>query len=139
MKKWIWLLLLFAGIGAHSASIAQMVVVLNVNTPVNTLTREQVADIFLGRANVLPNKEKIIPIERIEGSLHYVDFHNSVTLKNSTQIRAHWAKMVFAGKSTPPREMSQEETKRLIETQRNYISYIEKNLVSDKLKIVFVY
>jgi ABC-type phosphate transport system substrate-binding protein len=136
MKKWT---LFFIGIGQHFFCMAQMVVVLNANAPVNTLTRGQVADIFLGRAKVLPNNEKIIAIERTEGSLQYVDFHNSVTLKNSTQIRAHWAKMVFSGKSTPPREMSQEDAKKLIETQRHYISYMKKNLVSDKLKIVFEY
>lgn len=118
---------------------ADGVVVLNNGVMVDRLTREQVADIFLGRTNFLPNMEKIVPLEDLETTAAYRDFHANVTRKSLTQLNAHWAKMVFAGRASPPQVLSMETAKKLVETNRAYIAYIDRSQVTTKMKIIYEY
>ena len=136
MKKFI-LFLLFASFQQYCR--AEMVVVMNANSSIVNVSREQVADVFLGRSKSLANNEKIIPLESKEDDKNYIDFHENVTRKNSTQLKAHWAKMVFAGKAAPPKEVLPEEAIKLLEGSRDYIAYVDKKLVTVKMKIVFEY
>lgn len=132
-------LLFLLCLGLQSYSWADGVVVLNSGVMVDRLTREQVADIFLGRTNFLPNMEKIVPLEDLETTAAYRDFHANVTRKNLTQLNAHWAKMVFAGRASPPQELNAEAAKKLVETSRVYIAYIDRSQVTTKMKIIYEY
>ena len=118
---------------------AELVVVINIDSPVNLLSRQEVADIFLGRTPFLPNMEKVIPLENLENSDAYRDFHANVTRKSLTQLNAYWARMVFAGRASPPQEMSGLQAKKLVESNRNYIAYVDRSLLSNKMKVVFEY
>lgn len=116
-----------------------MVVVMNSNSSIANVSREQVADVFLGRSKSLRNNQKIIPLECKEDDKNYLDFHEKVTRKNMTQMKAHWAKMVFAGKAAPPKELAPEEAIKLIEASQDYIGYVDRKFVTGKMKIVFEY
>lgn len=134
MAKWLFLCCFLSPL-----CWAEMVVVINVDSPINQLSRQEVADIFLGRTPFLPNMEKVIPIESLENTDAYRDFHANVTRKNLTQLNAYWARMVFAGRAAPPQEMSGLQAKKLVESNRNYIAYVDRTLLSSKMKVVFEY
>lgn len=134
MAKWLFLFVFLS-----PCCWAEMVVVINADSPVNQLSRQEVADIFLGRTPFLPNMERVIPIESLENSEAYRDFHANVTRKNLTQLNAYWARMVFAGRAAPPQEMNAQQAKKLIESSRIYIAYVDRSLLSSKMKVVFEY
>lgn len=134
MAKWLFLCFFLS-----PCCWAEMVVVINVDSPISQLSRQEVADIFLGRTPFLPNMERVIPIESLENSDAYRDFHANVTRKNLTQLNAYWARMVFAGRASPPQEMNGLQARKLIESNRSYIAYVDRTLLSNKMKVVFEY
>ncbi|MBC7916598.1 MAG: phosphate ABC transporter substrate-binding protein [Rhodoferax sp.] len=116
-----------------------VVVVVRADTSINALSREEVANIFLGRNAFLPNKEKVVPIDAPEQSGIYAQFHELVTLKSPTQLKAYWAKMVFAGASVPPRELEASVAARLVASDGAFIAYVDRKWVTDKMKVVYAF
>jgi hypothetical protein len=53
---------------ASSATFADVVPVVSAKSQVQELSKNQVIDIFLGRANRFPNGEPAVPIDQAEGS-----------------------------------------------------------------------
>lgn len=116
---------------------ADVVVIVNRQNPIEQLSREQVADIFLGRSAVFPNGIKAMAIEQAESQPDYVAFHALVTGKNTIQLRAYWSKMVFSGQALPPIEVSPDKTLPLVRRSSNSIAYADRARVDDTVKVVF--
>jgi ABC-type phosphate transport system substrate-binding protein len=126
---------------ASSSSLAKAEVVLVTSTksPVNSLTTNQVVDIFLGKAEELPNGAPIIPVDQAEGSNEKEEFYKRYTNRTLSQIRAYWSKLIFTGKGEPPKEIGdREQLKQYLATHPNSIGYLERDKVGADLKIVFV-
>lgn len=125
------------GLGS-GPSVADVVAVVSSNSPVTTLSKNQVADIFLGRASRFPNGEPALPIDQAEGSAERDEFYVKVAGKAPPQMRAHWAKIIFTGRGRPPEEAANSvQVKRLIVKNHNAIGYVEKSMVDDTVKVVF--
>jgi hypothetical protein len=56
-------LILYAG-----AASADVVVVVSTKSPVDTLSRSQVVDLFLGKSSRFPGGRSAVPIDQAEGS-----------------------------------------------------------------------
>jgi hypothetical protein len=55
------------GLGSAVAS-AEVVAVVSAKNPVTTLTRSQIADIFLGKMIRFPNGREVVPVDQLENS-----------------------------------------------------------------------
>jgi ABC-type phosphate transport system substrate-binding protein len=120
-----------------AAFASEMVVVVAVNAPVEALTREQVADLFLGRAKTFPNGSVAIPIDVQDDPL-YADFHLRLCERTPKQLQAHWAKMVFAGRANPPRNVPLESVRNLVAKNPNLIGYLPREALDSSVKTVLV-
>ncbi len=117
---------------------AEVVVVVSANSPVASLTKDQVSNIFLGKTSTFPGGEQAIPIELSEGAAQRDEFHSKVTGKSANQLRAYWSKMMFSGRATPPKEVSNvAEGKKLIADNPSSVGYIDKAAVDSNVKVVF--
>jgi ABC-type phosphate transport system substrate-binding protein len=124
-------LLALAGAGQ-----AQVVVVAGRN--VGELGKDQVADIFLGKATALPGGGAVVPVDQVESSALREEFYSRFTGKSAAQARSLWSRLAFTGKGSPPREMgSSAEVKKFVAGTPGAIGYIEKAAVDDTVKIVF--
>jgi ABC-type phosphate transport system substrate-binding protein len=122
------------------ASIAQagVVVVVNPKNSVTALSKDQLADIYLGSAKNFPGGGVATPVDLPESAAESQDFHKNVTGKNGTQFKAYWAKMVFSGRGVPPKEAATAaEVKSLIATNPGMVGYIDKSAVDSSVKVVF--
>lgn len=118
---------------------AEVVLVVSANNPLSSLTPNQVTDIFLGKAEELPNGAPIIPVDQAEGSREKEEFYKRYTNRTLSQIRAYWSKQIFTGKGEPPREIgNSEQLKKFLATYPNSIGYLERDKVDPSLKIVSV-
>lgn len=119
------------------AAVAGVVAVVSARSPVTALSKNQIADIFLGKTGLFPDGEHVIPIDQAEGSAERDEFYARVTGKSPAQIKAHWSKIIFTGRGQPPREASNsiEVKKKLIENP-NAIGYIDQNLVDDSVRVL---
>jgi ABC-type phosphate transport system substrate-binding protein len=121
------------------ATAAEAVAVVSARSSVTSLTKNQVADIFLGKASRFPDGGPAVPIDQVEGSASREDFYLRIAGKSPAQLNAHWSKIIFTGRGQPPREAgSAAELKKLVAANPNAIGYIEENLVDATLRAVSV-
>ena len=116
---------------------ADVVAVVSAKSLVTTLTKAQLTDIFLGKANRFPNGTPAVPIDQTEGSVARNEFYEKVAGKSAAQIKAFWSKIIFTGRGQPPKEVADSlEMKKRINENPSAIGYIEKNMVDDSVKVV---
>jgi ABC-type phosphate transport system substrate-binding protein len=119
------------------ATMADVVAVVSSRSPLTELSKNQVVDIFLGRASRFPDGEQALPIDQAEGSLARDEFYAKFAGKSAAQIKAHWAKIIFTGRGQPPEEVPNSvEVKKLVVKKPNAIGYIEKNMVDGSVKVL---
>ncbi|MCJ8207907.1 phosphate ABC transporter substrate-binding protein [Pseudomonas sp. RGM2987] len=123
---------LYAG---SSFVTADVVVVVAAASPLQTLTRNQAADIFLGKTNRLPGGGQAVVIDQPEGSATRDEFYSTYTGKSAAQIKAHWSKIIFTGRGQPPQVVSNSaEVKKRIAENPDTIGYIDAREVDGSVK-----
>lgn len=120
-----------------SAAAADVVAVVSANAPVVTLSKNQVVDIFLGKASRFPDGRLAVPIDQDEGSVARDEFYATFAGKSPAQLKAHWSKIIFTGRGQPPLAVSNSiDVKNHVAATPNSIGYIEKNLVDGRVKVL---
>ena len=125
-------------LGAGGAT-GDVVAVVSARNPVTTLSKNQVVDIFLGKASRFPDGSPAVPVDQAEGAAARDEFYAKFAGKSPAQLKAHWSKIIFTGRGQPPREVSNDAAvKKFITEHPNSIGYIEKNLVDGSVKVLSV-
>jgi ABC-type phosphate transport system substrate-binding protein len=118
-------------------ALADVVAVVAANNPVTTLTRSQVADIFMGKMIRFPNGREVVPVDQVENSAEREEFYLKFAGKSPAQIKAFWSKIIFTGRGQPPPEVSNDnEVKKFIAKHPDAIGYIERKRVDGSVKVV---
>ncbi|HVE54019.1 MAG TPA: hypothetical protein VNB23_11615 [Ramlibacter sp.] len=116
-------------VGAHSASAADLVVVAHPSAA--PLSREQVADLFLGKG------QSLTPIDLPEGSPLYAEFYRKAAGRDVAQVKATWARLVFSGKAQAPRQLPDAAAvKKAVAADPKAVGYIEKAAVDGSVKVL---
>lgn len=119
------------------AAWAGVVVVVSSKSGVTAMTKDQVADIYLGNSKNFPNGSPATAADLPEAAAERTEFHKAVTGKSAAQFKAYWAKMVFSGKGVPPKELATPaEMKSALAEHPNMIGYLDKSMVDGSLKVV---
>jgi ABC-type phosphate transport system substrate-binding protein len=119
---------------AVTAAHADVVVVVSASSPVSQLTKDQVADIFLGNSTNIPGGGKAEPVDN-DGARE--EFYTKVAGKSAAQVKALWAKLSFSGKGTPPKSVgSDDDVKKAVAGNPNAIGYMDKSRVDASVKTV---
>lgn len=121
------------------AASADPIVVVSPRSAITMLSKYDVADIFLGRTNRLPDGTPIVPIDQREGSPIRNEFYLEFTGKSPAQLKAYWSKLIFTGRGKPPMEVSGGNAlKGLIAANPNAIGYLDSQLVDDTVRTVII-
>lgn len=116
-------------LGAASLPAAADVVVVAGAASSASLTKEQVADVFLGKTPGLT------PVDQAESNPLREEFYTKVVGKSAAQAKSYWSKLAFTGKGTPPKEMaSSAEVKKALAANPALVGYIEKSAVDASVK-----
>lgn len=127
-----------AGLAFGTAVADAQVVVVSAKSPVGNLTKEQVADLFMGKMPSLPGGGSAELVDQPESAALRDEFYSKVVGKSAAQARQYWAKLAFTGKGTPPKESSgSADVKKLVAANPNAIGYIEKSAVDGSVKAVY--
>jgi len=119
------------------ASSADVVAVVSAKCPVTALSKNQIADIFLGRTALLPDGEQAVPIDQAEGSAARNEFYARFVGKSPAQIKAHWAKLIFTGRGQPPMELADSAAvKKRVAENPDAIGYIDQSLVDGSVRVL---
>ena len=118
---------------------AEVVVIVAADSPITSLSKGQVAKIFLGKSRRFPDGSRAVPLNQSEGSLEREAFYQLVSDKSPTQIKAHWSKLIFTGRGQPPREAADSNAvKRLLANNGVNISYVGRGALDNSVKVVAI-
>ena len=113
-------------------ALAEVVVVVNPKAAEASMTKDQIAQFFLGKSSAMT------PIDQPEDAPIRAEFYKKVTDKDASQAKALWSKLVFTGKATMPKEVaSSAAVKAAVAANPKAIGYIEKSAVDATVKVVF--
>lgn len=123
--------LLVAATAAALPAAAETVVIVSAKNPASRMFSEQAAQFFLGKSTLFT------PVDQAETSPIRADFYRKVADKDTAQVKAIWAKLVFTGKASMPAEYkSNAEVKKAVADDPKAIGYIDKSAVDDTVKVI---
>jgi len=127
---------LLSTIGTCKAA-PDVVVIVSASNATTTLSKNQIVDIFLGKANRFPDGSKVVPIDQAEGSAERDEFYLKASGKSAPQLKAYWSKIIFTGRGQPPRDVANGvEVKKLIAENPNAIGYMDRSLADASVKVL---
>jgi ABC-type phosphate transport system substrate-binding protein len=122
---------------AINAAMADVVAVVSSKSPITTLTKSQIADIFFGKTGHLSNGVQPVPIDQAEGSVARNEFYLKVADKSAAQMKAYWSRIIFTGRGQPPQEVRDSaEMKKRISENLAAIGYIDLEMVDGTVRTV---
>ena len=121
-----------------SYAIEMLFIVANVNDQEQTLTKRDIKNIFLGELRTFPSGEAAKPIVQAIGSQSRLLFMDKIINKTESKWRAHWARLLFTGKGTPPEEISNKnELLEMVSKNKGAVGYFVGNrMESDGVKVL---
>jgi ABC-type phosphate transport system substrate-binding protein len=120
-----------------AAAAGGVVAVVSSKSSVTALSRNEVVDLFLGKANRYPGGEQAVPFDQVEGSAARDEFYATFTGKSPAQIKSHWSKIIFTGRGQPPRELPNGlEVRKQVAQNPRAIGYIDRSLVDASVRVL---
>lgn len=117
---------------------ADIYLVTHKNNPVDTLTEQQVRDMYLARSKAWPNGEFVTVFDHGNTEVRS-RFFKLLTGMSLRQTDAYWARLVFAGRILPLEQISGEAALvELAQETNNLLGYIEAPPDSQLLKVVHI-
>jgi len=97
------------------------------------LSKEQVANLYLGRL------AELHLLDLPEGNPTRESFYKRATARDAAQVKAAWSRIVFSGWGMPPREVPDAAAvKRAVAADPKSVGYIEKLAVDGSVKVVLL-
>jgi ABC-type phosphate transport system substrate-binding protein len=122
--------MLAAAMLCYSAAHAADLVVI-ANPALGPMTKEQVADLFLGKS------QSFTPYDQDSKSPIYADFYQKAAGRTPAQVKATWSRVVFSGMGQTPRQVPDSEAvKKAVAGDPKGVGYIEKSAVDATVKAV---
>jgi ABC-type phosphate transport system substrate-binding protein len=113
-------------------AMAEVVVVVNPKAADASLSKDQVAQYFLGKST------SMTPVDQPESAPIRTEFYKKVTDKDASQVKSLWSKLVFTGKATMPKEVGDSAAvKKAVAADPKAIGYIDKGAVDASVKVVY--
>ncbi|WP_158973020.1 hypothetical protein [Paraglaciecola sp. L3A3] len=128
-------LLLLLSLGCPAQAI---VVVVNKQNPIDSLSKTQIIDIFMGRYKTFPNGSSAYPLDRISGSSEKQQFYQELVNKSEAKINTYWSRLLFSGRASPPSSFkTNDEMLAELKGSQQAIGYVLESEVDDSLKVVY--
>lgn len=117
-------------------ALAEVAVIVNPSNSAS-MSNEDVAKLYLGKAKKFTDGNNAVPLDRKEGSEIRVQFMETVVGKDESQMKSYWSRLIFTGKGIPPKIIeSDQEVKELVSRNPDIIGYIDASAVDDSVKVV---
>jgi ABC-type phosphate transport system substrate-binding protein len=130
-------LLALAWLGAPSTRAAEgeYKLIVHDDNPATSLTRAEVARMFLKKVAAWPDKKPILPVDQERTSPVRQRFSADVHQKDPDQVSAYWQVLVYSGRDVPPKILkSDEEVVAFVRSNPGGLGYVaaETKLVGVK-------
>lgn len=119
------------------ATPADPVVIAHATSGTERLSREEIANIFLGRFRQYPSGQSAVPVDMPGGHPAKASFYRLLVSKEPAEINSYWARLVFSGRTVPPRVVSStEEMLQVVATVPGAIGYLPRPPTDHRVRVV---
>ena len=129
----IILTLLFLVVGAISS---EYVVVCNLSSGLDKLSKEQIRDLYMKRLHFV-NDVKVIPVNSSASLDMRASFEKDVLEINRERLNRYWIKQHFQGVQPPVIQASPKAIKLFVKSVQGAVGYIPKEMQDDDLKVLY--
>lgn len=117
---------------------AELVVIANPKSGVEKLSHDDVVNIFLGRFRQLPSGVSALPADLPPAQPEKAVFYRLLVNKELAEINSYWARLVFSGRTSPPRQVgSSDDLLKWVAGNPGGIGYLERSQVDARVRVVF--
>lgn len=117
---------------------AELVVIVKADSPVQSLSKDEVERIFLKKLKVFPNGDEAIPIGQLSQPDVDERFYKNITGKSKIELKAYWARLMFTGRDRPPKDGNNNDgVKSLVVNDARAIGFIDAAGVDAQVKVVY--
>jgi len=117
-------------------SVAEVSVIVHKDNNAS-LDKKAISKLYLGKSKKFDNGRTALLLNAAKGSPVRDEFNKKVIGRSSSQMNAHWSKLVFTGKGTPPKEIdSSSEIVSTVAENKDTIGYVESSAVTDAVKVI---
>jgi len=117
-------------LGMVTGAQAMDIVVIG-NPAAGPLSKEQVADVFLGK------NQALTPVDQVETAPIRAEFYKQATGRDMAQVKSTWSRLVFSGKGQAPKELADNAAvKKAVAADPKAVGYIDKSAVDGSVKVV---
>jgi hypothetical protein len=130
------LLIALIAIALTGTAAAEIVVVTRAHGAIESLTREEAEQLYLGRLSALRDGTPVKLLDLPSGPIRDA-FYAALIGKNAAQTRAYWSRMVFTGRARPPREvLDVEQMREQLRSDPGFIGYLPSAEVDADLRVL---
>lgn len=123
---------LLAGLLALTADPApspaqDFAIIVNVANPISTLSKEEVAKLFLKKTVSWSSGQSASPVELPVTAKVRESFARDVLNKSVAQVRSYWQQQIFSGRDVPPPEKpTEDDVLAFVRANANAIGYVSR-------------
>ena len=129
--------LILAGFLSAGAAHSEPVLVVHPASGVDRLGVEEVINIYMGRLRQFPGGASAQPLDLPADHPGKARFYELLLRKSLAEVNAYWARLVFTGRTQPPREaLSEEDVLERVARNRQAIGYVDRAKVDRRVRIV---
>jgi ABC-type phosphate transport system substrate-binding protein len=88
------------------AAYADYKIVVHSSNPIDSISRDKLADIFLKKVTRWDNGKGITAIDQSDKNTVRDEFSKLVLKKEPAWVDGYWQKMIFSGRATPPARLN---------------------------------
>ncbi len=113
-----------------------LVIVVNPASGVERQNREEVTALFMGRTKKLPSGLMALPIDQ-SASGDRPRFYRELVNKEPAEINAYWARLIFSGQGSPPRQADNAaEVIEIVSGNKGAIGYLPRGAADRRVRII---
>ena len=83
-------------LGLSSFCFAEVAVIVHPSSAITSLSEDDIARLFLGKAKSFPGGGAAVPVNQTEGSAARDKFNEGICKKNASQYKAYWSQFDHA-------------------------------------------
>jgi ABC-type phosphate transport system substrate-binding protein len=118
-------------------SFAGVVVIVSSNSNAANLSKDQVANLYLGKSGTFPGGGSAKLYDLPESNPLREQFYQKLAGKSDSQVKALWSRLIFSGTSQPPKELgSAADVKNAVASGNTTMGYIDSSAVDSSVKVV---
>ncbi|CBL45302.1 Hypothetical protein HDN1F_17190 [gamma proteobacterium HdN1] len=117
---------------------AEFVVIVHKDADVRSMSKDEVARVFMMKSKTLPNGREVVPLSQSSREQFNDRFFDLITQRSRLQRDAYWARLMFTGKGQQPKSVESDAAMlAAVAAHPKYIGFIDSKSLDNSVTVVF--